>query len=561
MMKNPFFDVFTVRTAPGGRVALLALGAGAVLAALTGLTACVKQEAARDAATREGILLMNNGAEPRDLDPHVVTGMPENRVIKSLLEGLVTEHPTTSEKVFPGMAERWESNEDTSVWTFHLREARWSNGDPVTAGDFAYAYRRILNPEFGAPYVSMLFRVKNAEAYNTGEITDFSKVGITVLDPRTLQIELDGPTPYFPLMLVHYTWFPVHRPTIEAHDGFARRDSGWTRPENYVSNGPFVLKEWRPNQRIRVEKNPDYWDADTVELNGIHFFPVQDRQTENRMYQTGQLHLTDGVPFNLRDKYRAENNPALREDPMFATGYLGLNTRHEGLGDRRVRQALSLAFDRASIIDKVTKNGRPAGGFVPPIIESYPASDVLPHDPERARQLLAEAGYPGGKGFPTLEFIVANTDTSRTFAEIVQEMWRSELGINIDILNKEWQVLIAEMDSGNFDIFLLSWIGDYLDPATFLKIMRTGDGNNRTGYANPDYDALVSRANQQASLETRYALLARAEEILLQDLPIVPVTWSRNMYLIHPDVKGWAPKPLMDQPYKHVRLVPTEVTD
>lgn len=246
---------------------------------------------------------------------------------------------------------------------------------------------------------------------------------------------------------------------------------------------------------------------------------------------------------------------------MFATGYLGLNTRHEGLGDRRVRQALSLAFDRASIIDKVTKNGRPAGGFVPPIIESYPASDVLPHDPKRARQLLAEAGYPGGKGFPTLEFIVANTDTSRTFAEIVQEMWRSELGINIDILNKEWQVLIAEMDSGNFDIFLLSWIGDYLDPATFLKIMRTGDGNNRTGYANPDYDALVSRANQQASLETRYALLARAEEILLQDLPIVPVTWSRNMYLIHPDVKGWAPKPLMDQPYKHVRLVPTEVTD
>lgn len=526
------------------------------------LVACGDRETAVDTATREGILLMNNGAEPRDLDPHVVTGMPENRVIKGLLEGLVGEHPTSSEKVVPGMAERWESNTDNSVWTFYLREAYWSNGDRVTAGDFVYAYQRILNPEFGAPYASMLFRVKNARDYNKGMVTDFSEVGFRVLDPSVLQVELDGPAPYFPLMLIHYTWFPIHQPTIEKFDALSRRDSGWTRPEAYVGNGPFVLKEWKPNQRIILEKSPTYWDADSVALNGIHLFPVQDTQTENRMYQTGQLHKTSGVPYNLRDRYRAENNPALREDPMFATGYLGLNTRHDALSDRRVRQALSLTLDRALIIDKVTKNGQPAGGFVPPTMDAYPAASALPHEPERARALLADAGYPGGEGFPVIDFLITNSDTSRTFAEVVQEMWRTELGISINILNKEWQVLIAEMDSGNFDIFLLSWIGDYLDPVTFLKIMRTGDGNNRTGFANAEYDALIALANQQSSLAKRYALLAQAEAILMHEVPILPITWARNMYLLHPDVRGWAPKPLMDQPYKAVRMEGTaEATD
>ncbi len=272
------------------------------------------------------------------------------------------------------------------------------------------------------------------------------------------------------------------------------------------------------------------------------------------MFQTGQLHLTDGVPFNLRDTYREEENPALREDPMFATGYLGLNTEREGLSDPRVRKALSMALDRDIIIEKVTKNGRAAGGFVPPTIEDYPVASALPHDPEQARQLLAEAGYADGEGFPELQFIIANADTSRTFAEVVQGMWRSELGVSIEILNKEWQVLISEMDSGNFDIFLLSWIGDYLDPASFLKIMRSGDGNNRTGFSNPAYDAYLEEANQQVRLEDRYALLAEAEQILLDELPIIPMSWARNMYLLHESVSGWNSKPLMDQPYKAVHF-------
>lgn len=518
-----------------------------------------------DEANANGVLMIGNGAEPRDLDPHVVTGFPENRVIKALLEGLVTEHPQTSAEVLPGMAERWESNSGATRWTFYLREALWSNGDPVTAQDFLFAYERLLNPEFGAPYASMLFHVRGAEAYNNGEITDFAEVGFSAPDERTLVVETYGPTPFLPLMLTHYTWFPVHPPTIEKHDAGERRDSGWTQPGNYIGNGPFVLTEWRPNQRIIVEKNPLHWDAATVSLNAIQFFPVQDSQAEQRMFQTGMLHKTDSVPYNMRDRLRASADPAFREDPMFATGYMGLNTANGPLADVRVRRALSLALDRSTIINNVTKNGNPAGGFVPPTIPGYASADSLPFDPERARALLSEAGFPGGEGFPSLEFLIPHSDTSRTFAEVAQEMWRRELGIDVQVLNKEWQVLIANMDSGDFDLFLISWIGDYLDPATFLKILRTGDGNNRTGFANPQFDALLAQANQQRDLLARFDLLAQAEAILLDQLPILPLTWSDNLFLLHPSVTGWQPKPLMDQPYKYVRLDPvsaaTEATE
>ncbi len=517
---------------------------------------CGQRETAVDQATRNGILLLDNGAEPRDLDPHLVTGFPEHRVIKALLEGLVADHPSDSNRVVPGVAERWEANEDASIWTFHLRtDARWSNGDPVTAEDFAYAYQRLLNPALAAPYVEMLALIRGAAAFNRGDHNDWSQVGVSVLDNFTLRFELNGPTPYFPLLLTHYTYFPVHRPTIEKHNAFARRGSGWTRAGNFVGNGPFILTEWRPNQRIVVEKNPYYWDADSVRLNGIHFFPFQDRQMAHRAFMAGQIHKTDNVPFNMRDRLREQQHPALRDDPFFVTNYMGLNVRNPGLDDRRVRQALLKALDLPLIIERVTKNGTVAGGFVPPGIAGYPTADAYVHDPDQARALLAEAGFPQGAGFPTLVFITANADTSRTFAEVVQSMWSRELGIQVRIENKEWQVLISEMDSGNFDVFSIAWVGDYMDPATFLKIMRSGGGNNRTGFAHPEYDALLDAANQQADPEKRFQILSSAEAILLHERPILPVAWVSNLYLLHPDVQGWSStKYLADIPYKSLWL-------
>lgn len=548
-----------MRRSPRSLIFVLAI-AGAFGALL--FTGCGKRESAVDRATREGTLLFDNGAEPRDLDPHLVTGMPEHRIIKSILEGLVVEHPTDSNQVVPGVAERWESNATADLWTFHLRaDARWSNGDPVVAGDFIYAYQRILNPALAAPYAEMLHLVDGAKAFNEGASTDWSTVGVAALDPHTLQFRLVGPATYFPLLLSHYTYFPLHRPTIEAMDAFARRGSGWTRPGTFVGNGPFVLTEWKPNQRITVRKSPTYWDVEKVGLEAIEYYPFMDRNTSTRNFLAGQLHLTDNIPFNLRDSMRAQKPELVAEDPLFATNYLGLNVRSGPLSDARVRRALHAAIDVQTIIDRVTKNGEPAAGFVPPGIDHYPYRDYVDYDPESARELLAEAGHPGGAGMEPLLFITANSDTSRTFAEIIQSMWKRELGVDVVIENKEWQVLISDMDEGNFDIFSLAWIGDYIDPATFLKIMVSGGGNNRTGFADARYDQLLEDSTREADPTRRFEILAEAEALLMDERPIIPLYWGRNLYLCHPDVKGWShEKRIMDQPWKFVSLEPSGYT-
>lgn len=520
---------------------------------------CGQRETDVQRATRDGILLISTGAEPRDLDPHVVTGLPEHKVIKSILQGLVSDHPTSSNYVEPGVATHWEHANGYREWTFFLRDnARWSNGDPVTAEDFLFAFQRILNPLFAAPYASMLYIIDGAEAFHMGESTDFADVGVHAPDPLTLHFRLTASAPFFPLMLTHYTYFPVHRPTLERFNAVANRGTAWTRSANFVGNGPFRLTEWLPNQRISVERNPYYWDAENVHLNGIRFFPIEDSQAEYRAFHAGQLHVTNSLPFNRRDRYRAAGLPILQENPYFATSYLGINTNRPHLQSRLVRQALGAALDTARIIDQVTKNGRPAAGFVPPGIEGYPVRTERFFDPERARRLLAEAGHPNGQGLAEIEIVIPHTDTSRTVAEVVQEMWRRELGVRARVSTKEWQVLLAELDNDNFDVFMLGWIGDYMDPRTFLKIMRTGDGNNRTGFANPQFDELIARSDAAATPAERFALLAEAEEILMYEMPIIPMNWTNNLFLLHPDVHGWAPKPLDDVPYKHLRLIPSE---
>lgn len=516
------------------------------------LSGCGPSEPAATKAARDGVLLFNNRSEPRDLDHHVVSGFPENRVIKALMEGLVGEHPNDSNQISPGIAKEWEASEGYSVWTFHLRESRWANGDLLTAHDFVYAYHRILHPELGAPYAGMLSILKNAEAFNRGEILSFEDVGVEALDDYTLRLELTGPTPYFPLKLTHYTWFPIHRLTIEKHDAFSRRDTGWTRPENHIGNGPFLLTEWRPNQRITVSRNSYYWDFKNVQLQAIEFYPIQDAQTEERMFQTGQLHKTDSVPFNSRERYRERNDPAFRQEPFFATGYIGLNLSNKTLSEQKVRRALMHAIDRERIVERVSKNGQAATGFVPRGIDGFPYRNHLEHNPAKGRELLKEAGYPNGEGFPRINLVIANVDTSRTLAEVLQSMWAAQLGIEVQIQNREWQVLISDIDSGNFDMFLLSWVGDYMDPATFLNIMGSNDGNNRTGYASEDYDALLAQAGQTIDSDERLQILAQAEQLLLENMPIIPLSFADMIYLLDPALKGWEAKQLADQPYKHL---------
>lgn len=507
-------------------------------------------------AIEQGILLIGNGAEPRTLDPHRATGVTENKVISALIEGLIAYHPTDENIPEPGVAKRWESNEDASVWTFYLREdARWSNGDPVTAHDFIYAYERFLTPALAAEYVQMLFILKNAREFHHGEVESFAEVGVQALDDLKLRFHLVGPTPFFPKMLKHYSWYPVHPPTIEAHGGMTNLNGNWTLQGNFVGNGPFVLSRWRPHQFIKVERSPTYWDRDRMQLNGIVFFPIEDDNTERRMFDSGALHVTNTVPSNDIPSLRQTHADRLRMDPWLGTYFYRINMLRPPMDDVRVRRALALAINRNRLVDRVTLGDQlPAYAFVPPGFEGYENQTSLQHNPEKARELLAEAGFPGGQGFPQLYLLFNTSEGHRKLAEAVVAMWNEELGIRMQLENKEWKVYLDTQVQMDYDIARAGWIGDYMDPITFLELFTTDNGNNNTGFSHPDYDRLIAAGFRSQTQDEHFQVLQEAERILMDEVPVIPVYHYTRIYLIDPRVKGWNPKQLDNRPYKYLSL-------
>jgi oligopeptide transport system substrate-binding protein len=525
------------------------------LALAGAVAACNSGPPETEKAAREGILLFGNGTEPKGLDPHIVTGVPENHIISALIEGLVAYHPTDDLQSSPGMAERWEHNADFTRWTFYLRDAQWSNGDPVTAQDFVYSWQRALSPALGNEYAPMLYVIRNAEKFNTGEISDFGQVGVKALDAKTLQVDLEGSTSYFPLMLQHYSFFPVNPRAVEEHGGMTDRQSGWSTLDNFVGNGPFRLKKWVTNQVLEVERNPAYWDAKTVKLNGIRFFPIDNAAAEETMFRNNRLHLTNTVFPDKIPVFRENMPEKLQIDPYLGNYFYRLNVTRKPLDDKRVRRALALALDKKLIVEKVTKGGQaPATGFVPQGIQGYEASEAVQFRPDEARRLLAEAGYPGGKGFPNIEIMINTSEAHRKIAEAVQELWRRELGINVGIYNQEWKVYLDNQSNLNYDISRSGWIADYVHPSTFIDMFTTGNGNNDTGWSNPQYDRLVEAARDAGSEDERIDLMRRAEAILLEEMPVIPIYWYTRVYLKDPRVQGWYPKLLDNHPYKHVSL-------
>lgn len=519
-------------------------------------TGCGERIPDADEAVEQGMLLLGNGAEPRTLDPHRATGVTENKVISALLEGLISYHPTDDNIPEPGVAERWESSEDASVWYFYLREdARWSNGDPVTAHDFVYSYERMLTPALAAEYVQMLFMMKNAREFHLGEVTSFEDVGVRAIDDRTIRFELVGPTPFFPNVLKHYSWFPVHPPTIEKHGGMTSLNGEWTRLENFVGNGAFVLDGWRPNQFIRVTRSSTYWDHENVGLNGIVFFPVTDDNTERRMFDSGLIHMTNTVPSNDIPSLRRNRPDVLRMDPYLGTYFYRLNVTRPPLDDVRVRRALALSIDRQRLVDRVTMGDQiPAYGFVPPGFPEYENQTSLRHDPEEARRLLAEAGFPGGAGFPQFFLLFNTSEGHRKLAEAVVDMWNVELGINMHLENKEWKVYLDTQVHMDYDVSRSGWIGDYMDPITFLELFTTDNGNNNTGWSNARYDGLIAAGFRSQTQEEHYAVLQEAEAILMDEVPVIPVYYYTRIYLKDPRVRGWHPKLLDNHSYKYVYL-------
>jgi oligopeptide transport system substrate-binding protein len=525
------------------------------------MTACGSGETNVESGNRDGILHFGNGVEPQGLDPHIVTGVPEDHLMHALFEGLITLSPYTLE-VEPGVAERWTVSDDGLVYHFTLRDtAKWSNGESVTAHDFEWSWWRALQPALGSQYVFMYFPIKNAEAYFREELADFSQVGIKALDDHTLRVELANPTPYFLQLLDHYSMYPVHRATIEKYGNPQDSYTQWTRPGNIVSNGIFELDDWQLNRYITVTKSQHYWDAENIKLNGIKFYPVDQLVTEERMFRAGQLHYTNDVPIERVDWFRSNAPEQLHIAPYNGTYFYRVNTRREYFSDVRVRKALAMTINRVELIDAVLSGiFTPSYAITPPGILGYQPPDTFSYDPEAARGLLAEAGYPNGEGFPQIELQFNTHEQHRKIAIAIQQMWKQELNINVVLQNKDWKVYLDDEATSNFDLSRAGWIGDYVDPNTFLDMWITDGGVNRTGWAAEHFDQLVlNEAPEASSREARFAKFYEAEFLFLENLPILPIYTYSSKHLVSTSVKGLPPN-VMDRPnFKYVYLEPDTV--
>ena len=503
------------------------------------------------------VLRLSQRNEPATLDPQLATLPDEYFTARALFEGLVTPDPDGGAPR-PGVAVRWEVSPDGLTWTFHLRaDARWSNGDPVTAQDFVWSFRRILTPSLGAAKAPLFFVVKNARAYAQGGITDFTTVGFAAPDARTLAVTLEHPAPYLPALAATGAWLPVHPPTVERHG--TGRDSRWSEPGHLVGNGPYALTAWRRAQRIELQRNPHYWDRTVVHIPVIHLVMFDNNDAEERAFRAGQIDITMTVPAARLEHYATEEPGLLRRQPLFETRYLALNTHRGPLADPRVRRALALGLDRQALVGRVLKGGQqPAWSLIPPGLGGYTSTAAISADAggpaatvEQARALLAAAGYPEGRGFPRLEF---STWTNTPVLEALQQMWRQNLGIETAITLREGRAHLGALAAGDFDLALMPLIPDYDDPADAFADFTGGAPANHGRWTHPRYDALVAAAGRNNDPAGRLAAYRAAEQILLEEMPVIPLYFSCQNHLISGRVHGWRSDRLWTRYYKHVSL-------
>jgi len=537
---------------------VLTLSATLLLLTVLTLGGCADsgRETRVEQGNRDGVLHFGNGTEPQSLDPHIITGVPEDRIMKALFEGLVNTNPETLE-IEPGVATRWEMSEDGRTYTFYLNpDARWSNGDPITAEDFRWSWQRALTPELANPYSYMWAPVVNAEAFANGDIDDFSQVGVQKLDEYTLQVELFNPTPYFLQLMDHMNTLPVHRATVEAFGEPTSRLSRWAREGNIVSNGPFRLTEWVVNSHLRVEKSDTYWDADKVRLNAIVFYPTENLITEERMFRNGQLHLTADVPMDKVPVYLRDEPDLIKIDPYLGTYFYIINTTREPFTDVRVRRALTKSVDRDLLAETVMEGiVEPAYGIVPPDTRGYHPPRTFSYNPDRARELLAEAGFACGEGFPAFELLYNTHESHRQIAQAIQQMWQRELGISATLVNQEWQVYLDTQSNMDYDVSRRGWIGSYMDPNVFLSLFLTDGGNNHTGFADARYDELILRvAPSRLDQDERFAAMQEAETRLLDAMPIIPIYTYQSKQLLHPAVQGRYPNIIDHYNFRYIWL-------
>ena len=496
----------------------------------------------------EQVLVFNNHAEPKTLDPAIMTGVPEHTLALALYEGLTTHHPSTLQPL-PGAAEWWEISADGLTYTFHLRDgAKWSNGDPLTAEDFRWSWQRALAPETASQYADMLYSIEGAEEFNTGKAKDFSQVGVEVVDGTTLRVRLRAPTPYFLEIVSFETLMPVHRATIE------KWGAQWTHPEHFVGNGPFVLSAWKPRDAIEMTPNPHWWNHGMVRLKLIRARALDEVNTSLSEYLAGGVDWIREVPVMRVEE--VQTHPDYYVSPYLGVYFFRFNVTRKPFDDVRVRKSFNLALNKQALCENTMKAGQiPATGAVPPGIHGYPEFEGLPYDPARAKQLLAEAGYPGGADFPEVELLYNNSESHKRVCEVIGSMWREVLGVRVELRQREWQVYLEDQKNMNYQVARAGWIGDYADPNTFLDMWVTGRGNNETGWSNPKYDALIAAAARETDFEKRMKLFQDAERILcVEDLPILPIYYYVNQGMLRPRLRGWSENIRDLHPFQYMYL-------
>jgi oligopeptide transport system substrate-binding protein len=621
----------------------------------------------------------DNSTEIETIDPAMSTGQPENRIINCLFEGLLRNSPEEgwetkhkqNENVpmtpQPGMAEIPHISDDGRIYTFPMRkDAQWSNGDPVTAGDFAWSWRRTLHPETGSKYAYQLYYIVGAKDYNLSQVKpgdllevelddrpdplqpfprgsvvrgtlvsihqppqpkiaegtsddarsrtlgewrkkwvyvvdeasggrqptenlrlfakdpsaaraaknslspalpanlsldkldrclhvlpDFEKtVGVKAENPQTLVVTLKDRTPFFSDLVAFYPLYPVNQKCVETHG-----TPNWTRPENIVSNGAFTLQFRRIRDRIRMVKNEHYWDKDRVKLNVVDALAIKGETTSLNMYLNGQIDWSTQLPVStiplLREKYADE----FRYGPELTVYFYRCNVTRPELKDKRVRRALAMAIDRVAITERVTRAGElPATNLCPPGMTGYEPPGGVQFDPAGAKKLLAEAGFPEGRGLPTIEILYNDMDAHRTIAETIQQMWKENLGISTELRGLEWGVYLDSTHKLDYDVARAGWIADYSDPNTFLDMFQTGNENNQTGWSNKRYDALIALAAAEPDAAKRMNHLHEAETILLDEQPIIPIYFRVSKNLVNPRVKGFFNNVQDEHPLKWIEV-------
>lgn len=496
-----------------------------------------------EAKVAKKILKYNMAEDPRTLDPQLNSSIKAGDIINNIYEGLMRE---VDGKYVPGIAESYEVSDDGLIYTFHLRDAKWSDGQPITAHDFVYSWKRAADPTTASDYANLMYYIAGGYEFFNGE-GSYEDVKVKALDDKTLEVTLTAPTPFFLELTAFYTFMPVRQDVVE------KDPEGWAKnPELIVTNGPFQLAEYKMGDRAVLAKNENYWNADNVKLDEIVCYTIVEESTSLTVYESGELDIITNIPLQEIPQIMA-NNPEFHITQRNGTSFYVFNVKKPPLDDVRVRKALTLAIDRKSIVDNVTKGGEtPAVGFVPPVAgmkdtrgnifrEMAPDYGIAVDSSkvDEAKRLLAEAGYPDGKGFPEIDISYNTSEANKAIVEGIQEMWKKNLNIHATLTNQEWSVFANNRRNGNFYVARHNWIGDYADPVTFLDLYNSDGGNTASQWVSKEYNELMNKIKTENDPIKRDEALYAAEKMLFDEQLFMPIFHHTDKMLVKDYVKDW----------------------